>query len=748
MELQNSHKQNHLADGRRRLLRSASVLLRLLRVLLVTSIAGPLILFPLFAWFSYSRLTEAAEARARHLTALLEEHDLKVFEAMELVGMQAEQRLKGVDWETISTSKAIWDEIKKLQTSVEQVGGIFIIDANADLYLNTHYFPSPNNPRVNYADRDYFYLRKNGDPDFRVGGPDMGRLTHQPYFIFSITKTTPDGKFDGVIALPAYSNFYEKFYEKAGTKSDNFSISLIKDDGRILVQYPHNEDNRPDLFSETFSGDKKPGERGLITGISPVDGKERLVSYTKIRGFPIYETYSIDRGTILSEWYMTLVFAGVPSLAFAGCLFLSSWLALRQARKEAVATRHLQMMTTELQTEIERRERAEASLLQAQRLEAVGQLTGGIAHDFNNLLMVISGNLEIASRRTDLSSIRRLLRSMGYATERAANLTRQLLTFSRRNMVDPKTVDLLGILRETRVLIGHLAGDKVQLRWDFTDNLYPVRIDVSEFEAAILNLAGNARDAMPEGGTLTLIGRNVSVSEHDIVEQQLSCSPGEHAEIILEDTGCGIPPDVLLRIYEPFFTTKQTGKGTGLGLSQVYGFVHQSGGAITITSTVGEGTRVSILLPRSLEKLTSQRRFVLSEDLRGHGTILIVEDDDEVRKVSIALLEEFGYRILYAHDATEALRIVESGEQIDLLFSDVVMPGMNGADLAQRVRSIDSRIQVLLTTGYPGHAELFRETGVDVLAKPFTRTELAVKIHSFFGRDHLASDPPTRQARS
>jgi two-component system, NtrC family, sensor kinase len=719
------------------LLRSASVLLRLLRVLLVASIAAPLILFPLFAWFSYSRLIEAAEERGQHLTALLEEHAIKVFETMELVGRQVDQRLKGLDWKTISTSKALWDEFKKLQTSVEQVNGIFVIDANADLQLNTHYFPSP---KVNYADRDYFIARKNGDPNFRVGGPGMGRLTHQRYFLFCIAKTTPDGKFDGVIALPAYTKYFEQFYESAGSRSDNFSISLIKDDGSILVQYPNTGNSGPDLFSETFSGKIKPSERGVITGTSPVDGRERLVSYIKIRDFPIYVTYSIDRGTILNEWYRTLIFAGVPSLALASCLFLASWLALRQARKEAFATHHLQVMTAELQSEIERRERAEASLLQAQRLEAVGQLTGGIAHDFNNLLMVISGNLEIASRRTDISSIRKLLKSMGNAAERATNLTRQLLTFSRRNMVDPKTVDLLHILQEARVLMGHLAGDRVDLRYDFAGNLYPVRIDISEFQAAILNLAGNARDAMPDGGTLTLIGRNVSLSERDIAERQLSCGPGDYAEIIVEDTGCGIAPDVLHRIYEPFFTTKQTGKGTGLGLSQVYGFVQQSGGAIMISSRVGEGTHVSMLLPRSLEKLSDQPGPEKHEDLRGHGTILIVEDDDEVRKVSITLLEELGYRVLFAPDAAEALRIVESGEHIELLFTDVVMPGnMNGVDLTKRVRSIDSRIQVLLTTGYPGHAELFRETGVDVLVKPFTRTELAIKIHSFFGKDAAAA---------
>ena len=324
-----------------------------------------------------------------------------------------------------------------------------------------------------------------------------------------------------------------------------------------------------------------------------------MYGYVKVRGFPVYAVYGIDQRTITATWLSTLYQAAALAFAVGLCLFATAWVALKRATQESLALESLTQTTRRLEQEIEKRERAEASLMQAQRLEAVGQLTGGIAHDFNNLLTVIAGNLDLADRRNDLASIRRMLKSIRYASDRAANLTRQLLAFSRRHMLNPKAVDLNGLLQRTRVLIEHCVPESITLDFDLSADLCPVRIDASEFEAAVLNLVVNARDAMPEGGTLKFATRDTIFADGEANAPQ--GRPGRYIALRIEDTGYGMPPDTLARVYEPFFTTKEVGKGTGLGLSQVYGFAKQSGGSVSIDSTVGRGTQVSIFLPWSPE---------------------------------------------------------------------------------------------------------------------------------------------------
>ena len=422
------------------------------------------------------------------------------------------------------------------------------------------------------------------------------------------------------------------------------------------------------------------------------------------------------------------------------CLFVTAWFALKRAKQEALALQSLEQ-------EIERRERAEASLMQAQRLEAVGQLTGGIAHDFNNLLTVIAGNLDLADRRNDLPSIRRLLKSIRYASDRAANLTRQLLAFSRRHMLNPKTVDLNGVVERTRVLIEHCVPENIQLEFDLSADMYPVRVDVSEFEAAVLNLVVNARDAMPNGGTLKFLTREVVFAAGD--ENAPRGKPGRYIELRVEDTGYGMPPETLARVYEPFFTTKEVGKGTGLGLSQVYGFANQSDGSVAIHSEIGRGTRVAIFLPRSSEIIAEDGDpLAAMPNLARPATILVVEDDPEVRKTSIAMLQDLGHQILTARNGAEALALVKAANPIDILFTDVVMPGgMSGIELANQAVAVSPALKVLITTGYPGHAELLRNEFA-VLPKPFTRLDLELLIRSLIkSPDHGAgADPAARRA--
>jgi signal transduction histidine kinase/CheY-like chemotaxis protein len=401
-------------------------------------------------------------------------------------------------------------------------------------------------------------------------------------------------------------------------------------------------------------------------------------------------------------------------------------MAMQRARQEAEAVRSLRQTSLSLAEEVSRRERAEASLLQWQRLEAVGQLTGGIAHDFNNLLTIILGNLQLADRRADIGGMRRLHDAMRQAAERGAGLTRQLLAFSRQQALNPEAVDLNSVLQNTRAWISRGIAEDVEIGFDLQSDLWAAQVDVGEFEAAILNIAVNARDAMPDGGQLTIRTRNLELTPDD-AQHHPNLAPGPYVCVSLEDTGQGMPPDVLARVYEPFFTTKEVGKGTGLGLSRVYGFVQQSGGSIKVESQVGQGTTVSIYLPKSSAPATA-----IGEDASdkitasGTGTVLVVEDNEDLRRVTVSLLHDLGYSTMVARNGIEALAVLRAGEPVDLLFSDIVMPrGMTGVQLAREALALQPDLKVLLTTGFAGS---LAEHDFPVLQKPFSELELSRAI--------------------
>jgi signal transduction histidine kinase/ActR/RegA family two-component response regulator len=370
-----------------------------------------------------------------------------------------------------------------------------------------------------------------------------------------------------------------------------------------------------------------------------------------------------------------------------------------------------------------RQAQAEAALLesqerlaQAQKMEAIGQLTGGIAHDFNNILMIVSGHAEMLRRRVAEPKALRGLDAIERAIRRGENLTRQLLTFARRQPLSAAVVDLKERIEAVRDMLGSSLRGNIALVVNVPADTWPVEIDVAEFELALLNVAVNARDAMAEGGTLSVAARNVG----GVPGRTEGPLAGDCVELTLGDTGAGIPPDVLPRIFDPFFTTKAVGKGTGLGLSQVYGFVRQSGGAIAAKSELGRGSTITMWLPRSRAAKSSkpEARETTGTASVG-GTILVVEDNREVADVTMTLLEQLGYRVLRAENAADALETLRGSATIDLVFSDIVMPGgMNGIHLAQEVSEHHPAIRVLLTTGYSDMAAA-AETRYRILRKPF-----------------------------
>jgi PAS domain S-box-containing protein len=347
-------------------------------------------------------------------------------------------------------------------------------------------------------------------------------------------------------------------------------------------------------------------------------------------------------------------------------------------------------------------ERAREQLAQAQKMEAIGQLTGGVAHDFNNLLMIVSGQAQLMRKRLDDPRDVRALDAIESAARSGASLTRQLLTFARRQRLNTAVVDLGARVSGFQDMLGSSVGGAVKLVIDVAPDIWPVEIDAGEFELALVNIAVNARDAMPNGGALTLSARNVTLGRDAAVPLT-----GDFVRVSVFDTGCGIASDVLSKVFEPFFTTKEIGKGTGLGLSQVYGFARQSGGDVTVTSEEGRGTMVAIYLPRSTKPVTADAPPPLAaEPLAATTTVLVVEDNAQVGDVSTMLLEQLGCKVLRAARPDAALAVLASGVKVDLVFSDIVMPGeMDGLALARAVRQDYPGLPVLLATGYSSAAE-------------------------------------------
>ena len=381
--------------------------------------------------------------------------------------------------------------------------------------------------------------------------------------------------------------------------------------------------------------------------------------------------------------------------------------------------------------DVTEQKRLEAQLLQAQKMEAIGRLAGGIAHDFNNLLTVILGYSQMLLQRLPVSEGgRELVQTIFEAGERASSLTQQLLAFSRQTIVEPKLIHLDQLIHNMEKMLRRLIGEDIVLATTSAGHLPPVRIDPGQMSQIILNLAVNARDAMPQGGRLTLECITVELDEH-YCRRHPQAQPGRHVCLAVSDTGIGMPPEVKERIFEPFFTTKELGKGTGLGLAVVYGIVRQHGGHIEVYSEVGHGTTFKIYLPAVQE--TALRELPLAEDApRGHETILLVEDDEAVRELARISLEMYGYQVLWAGDATEALRLAEEhAGRIDLLLTDVVMPGLSGRELVDKVRQRQPHLKVLFMSGYTDDAVLRHglvHAEVAFLQKPFTPAGLARKV--------------------
>jgi signal transduction histidine kinase len=409
-------------------------------------------------------------------------------------------------------------------------------------------------------------------------------------------------------------------------------------------------------------------------------------------------------------------------------------------------TRELESRTRELERENEARRRAEEALRQAQKMEAVGQLTGGVAHDFNNLLTIVLGGLDIIGRQlTKLpaaTAIERITRARDMSlqgAQRAVTLTNRLLAFSRQQALAPQVLDANKLVGGAYDFLRSSLGGAVELETVLGGGLWRTFADPNQLENALLNLTLNARDAMPDGGKVTIETANSYLDEAYVASLSEPVATGQYVMIAVADNGAGMDAATRERAFDPFFTTKGVGKGTGLGLSQVYGFVRQSGGHIKIYSEIGQGTTIKIYLPRSRVQETDAdaKKSLVGTSAIGAETILVVEDDESLRHYAVEILSELGYRVLDAPNGATALKILET-ESVDLLFTDIVMPGgMDGRELAQAASRRWPKLKVLYTTGYTRNAIVHHgrlDPGVHMIGKPYLLTDLSVKLRELMDR--------------
>jgi signal transduction histidine kinase len=403
---------------------------------------------------------------------------------------------------------------------------------------------------------------------------------------------------------------------------------------------------------------------------------------------------------------------------------------------EALLERRVDERTAELESanrqlagQIAERERVESVLRQAQRLEAVGQLTSGVAHDFNNLLMVILGNIRQMQKILTDPAVQRRLQMMAQAAERGAQLTAQMLAFSRRQRLEPRAVDLNDTVRSMRDLLQATMGGSVRIETVLQPDLWPAMIDPTQIELVILNLAINARDAMEVGGTLSVETANVTLDPPARPEEP---GAGDYVMVAVTDTGSGMSQEVLDKVFEPFFTTKEVGKGSGLGLSQVFGLAKQSGGGVRIDSAPGEGASVRVFLPRAaaLSPAPDVEPALEEEAAPRDLKVLVVDDDSAVREVTAGILHDLGYRVVEAGSGGAALDLLDRQSEIDLLLLDFAMPGMNGAEVAREVHARRPDLPILFVTGYADTEALAAAGDDGILRKPFVEKDLAAKLRS------------------
>jgi signal transduction histidine kinase/CheY-like chemotaxis protein len=695
----------------------------LLRLAMAASLLFPILLFAYASLIDYRRTSELAEERIARALDVEQEHARNVFELVDLTLDNAAELVGGMsETEIAAKEEQLHPLFAKLADAVTAVQSVWVYAKDGRALVTSTVHPPPQEQR--YSERDYFVAQLDADAGIYYGGVYPSRFNGEPFFGVS-RRLSHDGAFLGVLEASVLPSTFYRFFASMAY-GGGLQYALLRADGAFLARYPQPEGALLPLDARTGFARQiaRDAAGGFYTSASPVDDIERRFGIRRIGTMPLYLSAGIATAAIRAEWIGAMaphLIFGIPATLV---LFVTLGIVLRR--------------TEALYREMDRRAKAEDALRQSQKMDAIGQLTGGVAHDFNNLLTIIIGNLENAQRQLEAAAeagqakLARRIENAMLGAQRAATLTKRLLAFSRQQPLNPTPLDVNRLLNGLVDFLTRTLGEDISLEIVGAGGVWAVETDAAELESALLNLAVNARDAMRGGGKLTIEASNCYLDDA-YCQHHADIRPGQYVQIAVTDTGAGMTQTVVDRAFEPFFSTKEPGQGTGLGLSQVYGFVKQSGGHIKIYSEPGEGTTVKIYLPK-LQGHSAEKEETKADMSRAHPgeCILVVEDDADVRAYVVETLQRLGYHVLEAADGESALALIGRHDgNIDLLLTDVVMPGMNGRRLAEDARQRIAGLRVLFMTGYSRNAIVHQgrlDPGVELIQKPLAVAQLAAMV--------------------
>jgi signal transduction histidine kinase/FixJ family two-component response regulator len=694
--------------------RDPSGTVRVLRWLTLFGLVFPVLLFAAAAWKDRAAILENAEGDGFKIVALFSEQAGNLIAGHEIIVDMIADRMQGRDAATFQFPTDFLHELEIMDRRLDGASEILIVDATGVIRATTAHAQS--NQPLSLADQSCFSALSKSQIESCISRPSGDPRSGHDLFSLS-RRLEKDGVFNGTAQVAISADYIASLWASA-TPSVLDIVTLFGSDGTVLAQSgpgSRTGSSRRDV-GKFLIGKIGQSEAGVITDPLSADGVDRITVYAKVANTPVYIGLSLDKSAILTTWHANLTVYGLVAANATAGIMVALGIALRRAKSE----RHAVSLW---KAEVEERERTQEQLRQSQKMEGLGKLTGGIAHDFNNLLTAVLGSLELLRKRLppDDERAARLLANAETGAKRGAALTQRLLAFGRRQTLMPVPVDLPVLVHGMSNLLSSALGSGVDVETRFPIGLSPVLVDANQLELALLNLAGNACDAMAGSGTCTIAAREES-----------DAAAGTFVVLSITDTGTGMDQATLVQATEPFFTTKGVGKGTGLGLSMVHGLTAQSGGKLVLRSAPGEGTTAEIWLPRARAAAAPQtlRPVVVTEprpEFARPCTVLVVDDDPLVLASTAAMLEDLGYTSLQAASGHQALQILREGARVDLVVTDQTMPGMTGVRLAAEIRLFRPDLALLLATGYADRVEVM-ECGLPVLSKPYDQATLAQAI--------------------
>ena len=695
-------------------LRNFAATRRILLVVLAASILFPLACLVGYGYLDYQRRVADSGDIIDRLARVSEEQAVKVLDLNQQISARILELLRDDDAVAIRAREgALHQRLRAIGGDFPQVAGIAVFGPDGKLLVNSRTYPAPE---VSIGTRDDFVMAKAIRPEAYFSLPMYGPVSQTDVFNTTLGRSAADGRFLGVVSIALRGGYFSSFYRDLTGGDPSLALGLYRQDGQLLVRYPGWPLGTEPSAHTPFTDALRDKELfGHVRMTSSVDGAERLLAFRRVGDYPLYVMSAYATDAIFWQWWHHFLLIATITVVPCVAIWLLVFFSLRQLETERLAWERWQ-------GEVAMRLSAEASTRQLQRMGALGNLVANVAHDFNNLLMVVSANMQLAHHK-GFNNLQTEVTAVERATSSAEALTRRLLSVARKQPLKQEPIDLAKWLPSAGTLLDAAVGDKVQVTVNVVVDSWRVLADPTELEFALMNLAVNARDAMPHGGRFVIRCQNTRLVSSDTL-----LPDGEYVLISCSDDGEGMSEAVAHRAFEPLFTTRLQGSGTGLGLAQVLAMCEQSGGTAKIDSVAGSGTTVRLYLPHYREARAAAGIVddaAMDERSASQGVVLLVEDNEDVAAGISAVLETFGCEVRHEATADDALDVLTAGETFELVLSDVQMPGkLSGVDLAERVRHAWPAQRIVLMTGYADELERAKHIGVAILAKPFNIDEL------------------------